>query len=110
LQAAARKHQGGLAAPLSATRRTEALLLRCLKISSQLERDLSSFVLRFLTTELMMSSRVWYALGLVIVALLPATGLRSNLSNSLLSETNADANASRKLPDLSAPRTEGNAR
>jgi hypothetical protein len=58
----------------------------------------------------MMSSRVWYALGLVIVALLLATGLWSNLSNGLLSETNADANASHKLPDLSAPRTEGNAK
>jgi hypothetical protein len=43
---------------------------------------------------------------LAIVALLLATGLWSNLGNGSLSETNADANASHKLPDLSAPRTE----
>jgi hypothetical protein len=57
-----------------------------------------------------MSSRVWYAFGLTIVALLLATGLWSNLGSGSVSETNADANASHKLPDLSAPRTEGRAK
>jgi hypothetical protein len=57
-----------------------------------------------------MSSRVWYAFSLAIVALLLATGLWSNFDNGSLSETNADANASHKLPDLSAPRTEGRAK
>lgn len=57
-----------------------------------------------------MSSRVWYAFGLGIIALLLATGLWSNLGKGRLSETNADANASHKLPDLSAHRTEGNAK
>jgi hypothetical protein len=54
-----------------------------------------------------MSSRVWYAFSFVVVALLLATGLWSNFGIGSLSETNADANASHKLPDLSAPRTEG---
>jgi hypothetical protein len=49
-----------------------------------------------------MSSRVWYAFGLGVVALLLVTGLWSNLGNGSLSETNADANASHKLPELSA--------
>jgi hypothetical protein len=57
-----------------------------------------------------MGTRVWYAFGLAVVALLLATGLWSNLGNGRLSETNADADASHKLPDLSAPRTEGNAK
>ena len=51
-----------------------------------------------------MSSRVWYVVSLAIVALLLATGLWSNLGSGSVSETNADANASHKLPDLSAPR------
>ena len=57
-----------------------------------------------------MSSRVWYGVGLAIVALLLAAGLWSNLGNGSRSETNADANASHKLPDLSAPRTQGKAK
>jgi hypothetical protein len=54
-----------------------------------------------------MSSKVWYTLGLAIVALLIGTGLWSNVGNGFLSETNADANTAHKLPDLWAPRTEG---
>jgi hypothetical protein len=52
-----------------------------------------------------MSSRVWYAFGFAVVALLLVTGLWSNLGNGALSETNADANASHKLPELYAPGT-----
>jgi hypothetical protein len=55
--------------------------------------------------EIVMSSRVWYAFGLAIVALLLVTGLCSNIGNGALSETNADANASHKLPKLYAPST-----
>ena len=57
-----------------------------------------------------MSSKVWYAFGLAVVALLIGTGLWSNLGNGTLSETNADANAPHRLPDLWAPRTEGPAK
>jgi hypothetical protein len=46
---------------------------------------------------------------LAVVALLIGTGLWSNLGNGFLSETNADANAPHRLPDLWAPRTEGTA-
>jgi hypothetical protein len=52
-----------------------------------------------------MSSRVLYSFGLAIVAVLLVTGLWSNLGNGALSETNADANASHKLPELYAPST-----
>jgi hypothetical protein len=52
-----------------------------------------------------MSSRIWYAVGFAVVALLLVTGLWSNLGNGALSETNADANASHKLPELYAPGT-----
>ena len=57
-----------------------------------------------------MSSKVWYAFGLAVVALLIGTGLWSNLGNGTLSETNADANARHRLPDLWAPRAEGTAK
>ena len=57
-----------------------------------------------------MNSKLWYAFSLAVIALLLATGLWSNFGNGSLSETNADANASHKLPDLSAPRTEGRAK
>jgi hypothetical protein len=54
-----------------------------------------------------MRSKVWFAFALAVVALLLVTGLWSNIGNSALSETNADANASHKLPDLYAPSTKG---
>jgi hypothetical protein len=73
------------------------------KIYRTLERAFVPIVQkRFSQRSVMMSSRVWYAFGLGVVALLLVTGLWSNLGNSSLSETNADANASHKLPDLSA--------
>ena len=57
-----------------------------------------------------MGSKVWYVFVFAVVALLIGTGLWSNLGNGYLSETNADANATHKLPDLWVPRTEGKGR